>query len=146
MINKERCRELQEAEYCSLTVREIYALWMMLNFDIHRYYMDNVRGGNKGEHHWRMSDIIAAFIMCDNGEYLMRGSESSSYAKIYVHDWLARELTDYLDEKIGLPLTDINPVTLKPVYINYSIYAERFFCYIISNWDRLRHFVEIYIE
>lgn len=142
MLTKKHIKELMEAEYCSLTKREIYALWMMLNFHIHRYCMDIVRHENIGQHHWIMSDILAAFITLQGGDYLMRGSSTSYYAKILVHEWLAEELTGYLDEKIGLPLTDFDEQIQRHRYVDYDLYAERFFDYIIMNWDRLKYYVE----
>jgi hypothetical protein len=109
--------------------------------------MNNVRGegAEKGLHHWRMSSIIASFITCEDGGFLIRGGDgvtnSRGYAKCLVHSLLAENLTDYLDEKIGLPLTDINPLTGKSMYVNYDEFTCKFFEYIILNFSVLMKFV-----
>ena len=138
---------LVENQYV-LSKREIYALWMMTNYEIHRYLMNNVRGegAEKGLHHWRMSSIIASFITLEDGEFLMRGGDgvtnSRGYAKCLVHDWLAQNLTDHLDEKIGLPLTDVHPLTGKSIYVPYDEFTCKFFEYIVLNFTILMKYVK----
>lgn len=128
-----------------LTKREIYALWMMTNYDIHRYVMCIVRGEvERSMRHWHMSAVIAAFIDCEDGEYVLRNLESNTMSKCAVHEWLAENLTDFLDEKIGLPLSDEDPITHKTKYIDYGLFTFRFFRYIIQNFSSLIEYVKNY--
>ena len=90
--------------------REKHLLWIILNFDIHRYILANSfernDGAEKADRHIKISKMICHYIMSDGGLYTIRNIEDEYPVGWQdIHDYLADILTDRLDETIGMVLS-----------------------------------------
>ncbi|WP_290229902.1 hypothetical protein [Bacteroides acidifaciens] len=88
-----------------MTKREKHLLWMILNKTIGRYILVNMPGYGSGERadlHLYISKILCHYILMDGGLWTIRGLEDE-YPKgtFDVHDWIANNITDRMDETIG---------------------------------------------
>lgn len=123
-----------------MTERERYALWMMINRDCCRYCLCTSRGesAEKADIHWRICRILAAFITCKGGDLLMRGVENSVFGMSEVHKYLTDEITDRMDEVIGLPILEYR----SPEYVDANLYGKKFFDWICEHFDEMCELLE----
>lgn len=88
-----------------MTKREKYLLWMMLNFALSRYILINMRGNGGAERsdlHFYISKILCHYITSDGGIWTIRNLEDEYPKGVFeVHNWIARNITDRMDESIG---------------------------------------------
>lgn len=108
-----------------LTKREIWALHTLLDFYIARYLMANTKGREDGieksEQHWKISNILAEFVLATSANAKTRT------ASISIHNYLANILTDRMDEVIFFPLD-------KPLYgTEYDQFKEAFFDVLVKH-------------
>lgn len=112
-----------------LNKREKNLFWNVLHFHIYRYLrsveFESDCGSERADHHWYISEFISWYLKGKGGEYFFRGIKEHEIEIIRVHTWLADNLTDRLDEKIGFPI--YKPMT------NSSEFIKRFFDYIMNH-------------
>jgi hypothetical protein len=98
-----------------------HALWLLMNFNIHRYLMSNAQG------RWNGAEKAMCHIeLCKLYVAVVRLTEPDAVMMEHMEDWKAvhdktQELTDHLDEVIGFPLSDT------PDYDNLApLFFEKF--------------------
>lgn len=129
----------------NLTDREKWALKYMIDFNIYRYMMCNAfnreDGAEKADNHIKISKILVQFITCKGGE-LCRNSEPQEVlvAWLAVHDYLAKILTDRMDEVIGYP------IGVNMYGDDFRKYADKFFDVIIDHFDEIVEIVNKTLE
>ena len=113
-----------------ITKREKVLLYMMLEFDIHRYLLANtfgrLCGSEKAEYHIKISSVIFSYVFAE--QYNERRHWQPM---MRIHNFLAEILTDRLDEEIGFPTDKTSSE------IDYDEFGKRFFNVIIKNIDRI---------
>jgi hypothetical protein len=95
-----------------------HLLWLLMERPIHRYLMSNAEGrldgAEKAEQHIQMSYIYVASRMGTPIDlaprirynwYAKDGTEYEAFLYKHIHDETAENLTDYMDEVIGFPIT-----------------------------------------
>lgn len=88
-----------------MTNREKHLLWMILNKPLSRYILVNMPSrycGERADLHIHISKILCHYILMDGGLWTIRGLKDE-YPKGWkeVHDWIAKNITDRMDETIG---------------------------------------------
>lgn len=88
-----------------MTNREKHLLWMILNHSLSRYILVNMPSrycGERADLHIYISKILCHYILMDGGVWTIRGL-NDEYPKGWkeVHDWIAKHITDRMDETIG---------------------------------------------
>lgn len=123
-----------------MTTREKYALKMMLYWHCCRYCLCTARGesAEKADIHWTICRILAAFITCTGGEYLMRGCDDTVRGMSEIHSYLTRGITDSMDEVIGLPILEYR----SPEYVDAKLYGMRFFEWICEHFEEMCKLLE----
>lgn len=118
-----------------MTKREKHLLWMILNKTIGRYILVNMPGYGSGERadlHLYISKILCHYILMDGGLWTIRGLEDE-YPKgtFDVHDWIANNITDRMDETIGFV------VDRQMTHEEQSICTRKFFELLCANIDEI---------
>lgn len=121
------------------SVRQL--LWMVLNFHIHRYLMSNqcnrLDGAEKANEHIYISKVLCHFLNADGGIWTIRGiSDEFPTGWREVHDWLAHNLTDRLDEVIGFPIFEV------PTHEQSRVCARKFFDFIWEHLEDLQSAID----
>lgn len=118
-----------------ITKREKVLLYMLLEFDIHRYLLANTNtrmdGFEKADRHINIAKTLFSYI------FIKQYNERNDWQTMMkIHDCLAEILTDQLDEAIGFPID-------KASYeIDYDEYGKRFFNFIIDNMDKIKEHLQ----
>lgn len=113
-----------------LTKKEKFMLFKAMEFDIHRYLLANtynrLDGNEKYERHVNISIILYEFLTCK------KYHEIHDFPKMRnIHDYLAKILTDRMDEVIGFPIYE------RPN--DYDELTKRFFNVIVKNLDEIEN-------
>ena len=119
----------------NMTKREKHLLWMILNKTIGRYILVNMPGYGSGERadlHLYISKILCHYILMDGGLWTIRGLEDE-YPKgtFDVHDWIANNITDRMDETIGFV------VDRQMTHEEQGICTRKFFELLCANIDEI---------
>lgn len=114
-----------------ITKREKLLLYMLLEFDIHRYLLTNTYKRHdtleKADLHREISSIIFSFL------FKKQYNEIKDWKTMMrIHNFLAEILTNRLDEVIGFPIDKLS------CEIDYDDYGKRFFNVIIDNMDKIK--------
>ena len=109
-----------------MTKREKLLLYILLEFDIHRYLLANTYKRHdpveKADKHMEISGIIFSYIFAR--EY----NELKDWpVMMEIHNYLAEILTNRLDEVIGFPIDK------ESREIDYHEFGKRFFNVIVEN-------------
>jgi hypothetical protein len=118
-----------------ITKREKVLLYILLEFDIHRYLLANTYNRHdpveKAEEHMKIASIIFSYIFAR--EY---NEHKDWQIMMIIHDCLAEILTNRLDEVIGFPIDK------ESCEIDYHEFGKRFFNVIIKNIDKIKERIE----
>lgn len=118
-----------------ITKREKVLLYILLEFDIHRYLLSNTYNRHdpieKAERHMQISSVIFSYIFAR--EY----NELKDWEiMMQIHDCLAEILTNRLDEVIGFPIDK------ESCEIDYHEFGKRFFNVIVENMDKIKEYIK----
>lgn len=85
--------------------REKHLLWLILYRTISRYILINMPGREYWERadlHFFISKMLCHYILMDGGIWTIRGlDDECPKGWIEIHDWIADNITDRMDETIG---------------------------------------------
>ena len=114
-----------------ITKREKILLYILLEFDIHRYLLANTYKrhdpSEKAEKHMKISSVLFSYIFAREYNELKNWQ-----IMMKIHDCLAEILTNRLDEVIGFPIDK------ESCEIDYHEFGKRFFNVIIENMDKIK--------
>ena len=117
-----------------VTKREKVLLYILLEFDIHRYLLANTHKRQdpveKADRHMEISGIIFSYIFAREYNEL-----KDWQVMMQIHNYLAEILTNRLDEVIGFPIDK------ESCEIDYHEFGKRFFNVIVENMDNIKTYL-----
>lgn len=109
---------------------------MILEHDLFRYILINtpmsINASERADIHMRISKILCHYILADGGVWTIRNLDDE-YPQGWreVHDWIANNITDKMDETIGFVLDRIM------THGEMNKCKHRLFDLLIDNMDEL---------